>query len=429
VKRLFKGAIIITANENFDIIYNGILGIRGNEIAYVGEYSSEFEKDFDADAIIHANNKVLMPGLINMHTHLPMTLFRGYASDLSLDAWLNEKILPAEIKMTEEDISIGAKVACAEMLLSGTTTCLDMYAHAETISDVLHDSGARAVVSYSYDSEAGIEKTLELSEHCKTFGDGRIKSIAALGLAYDGTDDEEAIRQFIDEAIKNNKRIHLHVADTNEQTDKCVKATGMTPVKYLEYLGLFRANVIAVHCISVTDEDLGILKQNNVSVVYCPTSDAKIASGFAPVDRMIGKGLNMCIGTDGGASNNNMDMLEEMHIGSIIAKGASKNPSIMNATETIKMATLNGAKALGIDHAVGSLEVGKKADVIMFNHSSPFFLPENELCNNIVYSASRNELEMTMVDGKILMERGQLLKHNYEKLASQFEESVAKLTT
>ena len=429
MKRLFKGAIIITANENFDIIFNGMLGIKGNEIAYVGEYNSEFEKDFDADAIIHASNKVLMPGLINMHTHLPMTLLRGYASDLNLDAWLSEKVLPAESKMTAEDIEIGAQIAAAEMMLSGTTMCLDMYAHADTIADVIHDCGMRGIVSYSYDEHKAIENTNNLSEHCKTLSDGRMKSIAALGLNYDGTDDEEEIKKFIQNAKENNKKIHIHVADNQEQADKCQKANGMSPVKYLEKLGLFEASVIAVHCVAVSDKDLDILKDNNVSVVYCPTSDAKIASGFAPVDRMIKKGINVCIGTDGGASNNNMDMLEEMHIGSIIAKGASRNPSLMNAEETIKMATINAAKALGLDHAIGSLEAGKKADIIMFNHSSPFFLPENELCNNIVYSASRNEIEMTMVDGKILMERGQLLKYNYERLASKFEESVAKLNT
>ena len=206
-----------------------MLGIRGNEIAYVGEYSSEFENDFDADAIIHANNKVLMPGLINMHTHLPMTLFRGYASDLSLDAWLNDKILPAEKKMTEDDIAIGARIACAEMMLSGTTMCLDMYAHAKTITDVIRDSGMRAAVSYAYDGAEGINKTLELSEHCKTSGEGRIRAIAALGLAYDGTDDEESIRKFIKDAIDNSKRIHLHLADNNEQAKKCIQATGNDP--------------------------------------------------------------------------------------------------------------------------------------------------------------------------------------------------------
>lgn len=429
MKRLFKGAVIITANENFDIYYNGMLGIKGNEIAYIGDYSSEFEKEFDADQIIHAANKVLMPGLINMHTHLPMTLFRGYASDLKLNDWLNEKILPAEKKMTQDDVKIGAQIAVSEMILSGTTMCLDMYKNASDIADVLHEWGMRSVVSYSYDGSDNVGDTIKLSEHCTLLGEGRTKAIASLGLNFDGADDEDSIKAYIKDAIANNKRIHIHTADNMEQRQSCIKATGMSSVKYLESLRLFDAGVIAVHCVAIDEEDMDILAKNNVSVVYCPTSDAKISSGFAPVNDMIQKGINVCIGTDGGASNNNMDMMEEMHIGSIIAKGASGNPKVMNAQETIKMATINGAKALGVDNAIGSLEIGKKADIIMFNTSSPFFLPKNELCNNIVYSASRNELEMTMVDGKILMERGQLLKYNYESLASEFEESVTKLIT
>ncbi|MEX1376112.1 MAG: amidohydrolase [Eubacteriales bacterium] len=428
MKRLFKGAVIITANENFDIIYNGMLGIKGNEIVYVGEYSSEFEKGFDADSIIHANNKVLMPGLINMHTHLPMTLFRGYASDMALDEWLREKILPAEEKMSAADVEIGTRIACAEMILSGTTMCLDMYMHADKIANVIYDMGLRGAVSYSYNDDSAIEKAMSLTEHCKTLEGGKLRAIASLSLAFDGNDDKQAVEKYINECRENNKRIHFHVADNDAQTKRCKKATGMSPIEYMESLGVFKAKTIAVHCLDISDSDMDILKNNNVSVVYCPTSDAKIASGFAPVDKMLKKGINVCIGTDGGASNNNMDMLEEMHIGSVIAKGISRNPAAMNAQETIKMATINGAKALGIDNILGSLEKGKKADMIMFNHSSPFFLPKSELCNNIVYSASRNELEMTMVDGKTLMERGQLLNNNYERLAAGFEEAAARLT-
>ena len=430
MKRLFKGAIIITANKDFDIIYNGMLGIKGNQIVYVGEYSSEFEKEFDADAIIYAGNKVLMPGLINMHTHLPMTLLRGYASDLPLDKWLNDKVIPAEEKMDELDVSAGTDIAVAEMILSGTTMCLDMYAYAETIAGAVHSCGMRAAVSYSYKGESDTEKTIALSEYCSRLGEGRLRAIASLSLKYDGTDDENAIKKYIADAKENNKRIHIHVAETEKQAKNCIEATGLSPVGYLDKLGLFDSiKVIAVHCTAVSDADLETLNNKNVSIVYCPTSDAKVASGFAPVYKMLKKGINVCIGTDGGASNNNMDMLEEMHIGSVIAKGLSGDPAVMNAEETIKMATINAAKALGIDHMVGSLEIGKKADIIMFNHSSPFFLPENELCNNIVYSASRNEIEMTMVDGRILMERGQLLKYDYEKLANKFEKSVAKLTS
>ncbi len=429
MKRLFKGAAIITVNDNFDIIYNGMLGIKDKEIKYVGEYSSEFEKEFDADSIIHANNKILMPGFINMHSHLAMTLFRGYASDLPLDALLNEKIKPAEKGMNEKDIRAGVQTAAAEMLLSGTTMCVDTYTQPKTTADVLHEWGMRGAVSYRYAGEDNIEKIIHLSEYCNNIGEGRLKTITSLSLKYDGTDDEQAIKSYVNDAVKNNKKIHIHIADTHEQTKKCVESTGLTPVKYLEKLGVFSTGVIGVNCLAVSDEDIGILKENNVSVVYCPTSNAKMASGFAPIKKMMDKGINISLGTDSGANNNNMDMLEEMHLGSIIAKGQSGDAAAVNAREAIKMATINGAKALGIDNSVGSLEKGKKADIIMFNQASPFFLPESELCNNIVYSASRNELEVTMADGKVLMERGKLLKLSYEKLAGEFEESAAKLTT
>lgn len=427
MKRLFKGAIIITVNENFDIIHNGMLGIQNNEIAYVGPYSSKFEKEFDADSIIHANNKVLMPGLVNMHTHLPMTLFRGYGGELPLDKWLFDMIIPAEGKMTSEDIQIGAKLAVAEMMLSGTTTCLDMYTQPEKIADIILDSGMRAILSSAIVAGESIDKTINFFDYCKSLSDSRIRTMAAIDTEY--TNDETTIKSVVDISTSLNKKIHIHISETQKEVDDCIKRTNMTPVAYLESLGLFSVGVVAVHCVAVTDDDIDILKKHNANVVYCPTSNAKLASGFAPVGKMIDKGINVCIGTDGASSNNNLDMLEEMHIGSVIAKCSSKNSSVMNARETIKMATINGAKALGIDNAIGSLEVDKKADIIMFNHNSPFFLPENELCNNLVYSASRSELEMTMIDGKILMERGKLIKYSYEELANEFEKSVAKLTT
>ena len=429
MKRLFKGAAIITVNDKFDIISNGMLGIKDKEIKYVGEYSSEFEKEFDADSIIHANNKILMPGFINMHTHLPMTLFRGYGSNLAQSECAKEGNFPQEISIGEEDIKSGVQTAVAEMLLSGTTMCTDTYAQAEIVADVMHDWGMRGIVSYGYDGAESIQKTLQLSEYCNSLGEGRLKTIASLRLKYDGTDDEKAIKKYIEDAKINGKKIHVHIADTHGQTQKCVNSTGLTPVKYLEKLGAFKAGVIGVNCLAVSDEDIDILKSNNVSVVYSPTSNAKTGSGFAPVKKMLDKGINVCLGTGSGANNNNMDMIEEMHLGSIIAKGFSGEASALNAQETIRMATINGAKALGIDNSVGSLEKGKKADIIMFNQASPFFLPESEICNNVVYSASRNELEITMVDGKVLMERGKLLKLSYEKLAGDFEESAAKLTT
>ncbi len=202
----------------------------------------------------------------------------------------------------------------------------------------------------------------------------------------------------------------------------------MTPVKYMESLGLFDAGIVAVHCVALNEEDMEIFKKNNVSVVYCPSSNMKLSSGFAPVNRLIESGLNVAMGTDGAASNNNLDMLEEMQVGALAAKGASGDPQLMDAVSTIKMATINGAKALGMSHMIGSLEIGKRADIIMINNKSPFMIPKVGTCNNIVFSASRNEIDMTMVDGKVLMERGNLLNIKLEDIVDDFERAYTELT-
>lgn len=429
MKRLFKGATIITCNENFDIINNGMIAVYGDSLDYVGEYNREFEEQYAADSTIIANNKVLMPGLINAHTHLAMTLFRGYGGSLPLKQWLKEKIWPAESKLTAKDCAIGAQVGISEMLLSGTTCFLDMYFFMDAIAEVVKKTGIRAVLTRGLlsgdDFDEKLEESRSLYENYHNTANNRITVMQAIHAEY--TNDEYSIGKSLELAKELDCAMHIHLSETDGEVERCFKRFGVTPVEFFRDIGLFDRPTIAAHCVSLSDDDMKILKEYKVNVVHNPSSNLKLASGFAQIDRMIKAGINVSLGTDGASSNNNLDMMEEMHIAALLAKAVAKDATALDAKSAIRMATINGAKALGLDDEIGSLEKGKRADLIMINQNSPFMLPKNEVCENIVYSANRSNIEMTMVDGCILMERGILRTIKNDDLFNQFEEAVRRI--
>ncbi len=427
MKKAFKNAVVLTCDSNFTVYENGMVLIDGGEISYVGYYDDAKFDDFDAKEMIDAGGNILMPGLINAHTHLPMTLFSGFGSGLPLKEWLEEKIWPAEAKLTPEDVYIGSKMGIAQMLLSGTTAFLDMYYFIDDMARAIEETGIRAVLSRAVLDPGGFDERLaESIESAKKYKDHPMIDIM-MGPHAVYTNGKQSLLRVLDEAKSLGCAIHVHVSETAGEVEACIQEHGMSPVAYLESLGYFETHVAAAHCVHVSDEDIAILASRGVNVVHNPTSNMKLASGIAPVQKMIDAGINVALGTDGASSNNNLDMLEEMHIAALLAKLKDGSPTAVDAQCAIEMATINGAKALGIDDKCGSLEAGKRADIIMLDMKSAFSYPQREYLNSLVYSMGRRQVAMTMIEGRVLQENGKVLGLDIESLGRTFNNCVDRL--
>ena len=427
MKMIFINALIITADENFSIYENGMILIDDTKIAFVGDMNIKRQIEFAADEVIDAKGNIIIPGLINAHTHLSMTLFSGYGSGLPLKEWLEDKIWPAEEKLTPQDVYIGAKMGITQMLLSGTTCFLDMYYFIDDIAKAVEEMGIRAVLSRAVLDVGGFD--LKLKESIESIekyeNHNMIDIMTAAHTIY--TNTTQGLLEIIDTAKKYNKSINIHISETKLETANCIKKYKKTPVEYLNDIGMFDVPVIAAHCVHLSDNDIKILHDKKVNVVHNPSSNFKLASGIAPIQKLIDAGVNVALGTDGASSNNNLDMIEEMHIAALTAKIESCNPAALDAETVIKMATINGAKALKIDKKTGSLEIGKQADLIMIDTDSPFSQPKREYLNNLVYSIGRREATMTMIAGEILQSGGIIKDFDLENLNEQFNNCIDRL--
>ncbi len=427
MKTAIINAIVITVDKDFTVFENGMVLIEDGIISHVGTNDNNTVKQFNADEKIDAEGSIVMPGFINAHTHLPMTLFSGYGSGLPLKEWLEDKIWPAEAKLSGDDIYIGSKMGIAQMLLSGTTTFLDMYYFIDDMARAIDEMGIRAVLSRAVLDFGGFDERLEESiESAKKYKNHNMIDIM-MGPHAIYTNSKESLLKVLKAAKENECAIHVHVSETKNEVDDCLKGTGMTPVEYLDSLGYFEENVVAAHCVHVTDEDIKIMAKKNVHAVHNPSSNMKLSSGLAPIQKMLNEGVNVALGTDGASSNNNLDMMEEMHLAALLAKHKDGDPTAVSAETAIKMATANGAKALGIFDKTGSLEKGKRADIIMLDLNSPFSQPKREYVNNIVYSMGRSQIKMTMVEGKVLQKNGVIDGFDFIKLSEEFNICVDRL--
>lgn len=429
MKTLIKHPYIITVDSEFTIYADGIIMIDGGIIRHVGDYSEDLAVGFGSDRVIDAAGAIVMPGLINAHTHLTMTLFRGYGGGLPLKEWLEQRIWPAESRLKQGDCYWGSMMGIAEMLLSGTTTFLDMYFFEDETARAVDESGIRAVLSRatmgSDDYGHRLDESVDLFKRFHNTADGRIRVM--LGPHAEYTNSREAVADCITAARELGAGMHIHLSETEHEVRECHDRHGVSPVEFFDSTGLFELHTAAAHCVVLSDRDMEILKSRGVNAVNNPTSNLKLASGCAPVEKMLKYGINVALGTDGASSNNNLDMIEEMHIASLAAKGYYKDPSALPAHEVIKMATINGAKALGISDMTGSIEAGKKADLIMFDQNSAFLNPPVDIVDNIVHSAGRSDLLMTMVEGRILMDRGMLHTIDADCVRYNFKKTVERL--
>lgn len=412
---LIKGVTLLPMDGKEEVIKNTNIYIEKNKISHIGD----IKENKKVDRVIDGTNKVAMPGLINAHTHIGMSFFRNYADDLPLQEWLTQKIWPAEAKLTADDIYWGSLLSMVEMIQSGTTTFCDMYFFMEEVGKGLEKSGMRGVLTRGLIEEKGLEKekieyTRNLYNEWNGREDGRIKVMVAPHAPY--TCSPSYIEDILDLAVELNSEIHIHLSETKKEVEDSVKAYGKSPIKHVYDLGLFKQPTIAAHCVHVDDEDIRILEENNVSPVYNPSSNLKLASGFAPVDKMLKSGINVALGTDGSSSNNNLNMFEEIHLASIVNKAVNMDAISVKAYDALRMATINGAKALNWDNEIGSIEINKKADIILIDMNKPHLYPLHNEVSALAYSVQGSDVDTVIVDGNIIMEKREMKTLDVEKI-------------
>ena len=389
-----------------------------------------------ADVEVDGEGKIVLPGLINTHTHLSMVLFRGYADDMQLQDWLQKKIWPLEVRLTGEACYQGALLGCAEMIMSGTTTFMDMYFHLEDVARAVDESGLRAFLSYGiidlFDpakAKAEQEKSRQLFEFFRNLGSSRIRY--ALGPHAPYTCSAETLLWAKEFAEKNGLIFHIHIAETRKEQADSQQQHGARVVEYLNKIGALCNRMLAAHCVWLTKSEVDLLAKAGVSVAHCPVSNMKLASGgVAPLPEMFERGVTVGLGTDGAASNNSLDMFETMKVCALLHKAQRWDPTVLNAQKVLDLATVEGARALGIADEVGSIEVGKKADIIILDGKMPNMNPvhgKETIVSDLVYSASAANVNTTIVDGKVLMQNRQLRTMNLEQIIQSVSETTNKL--
>ena len=423
---LIKNALIL--NPNFQNKKQSLL-IKDDLIA---EIADEIDES-DVAKIIDAEGKILLPGLINTHTHLSMTLFRGLADDLSLDSWLNDHIWPMEANLNGDYCYIGALLGAVELIKSGTTTFSDMYFYMEDVARAVEDAGIRAVLSYGMidfgDAERReneLNENLTLFKNCNGMADGRIKVFLGPHSPY--TASEELLIRTRELADEYNMGIHIHVSETQKEIDDVSAEKGLRPFEYLEKIGLLGPDVVAAHCVWLSDDEIEIIKKHDVKVSHNPCSNMKLASGISPVSKLIENDICVSIGTDGASSNNNLDLIEELKTASLLQKVATLDPKVLSSDEAVEMATIKGAEALGLDSEIGSIEVGKKADIILIDTNAANMVPDSSnLTSNIIYSANGSNVDTTICNGKILMENKKLTVLDEDEIYAKAKQAIKEL--
>ncbi len=426
---LLDGGTVVTMDAARRVIEPGAVAVRGNAIVAVGP-SAEVLSRYSAAYVVDCRGHVVMPGLINAHGHLPMSLLRGLADDLRLDVWLHGYILPVEREFVNPEFCfLGATLACAEMLRGGTTCFADMYYFEEEIAWAAAEAGMRGVCGETVmklptpdaaDYEEGLRHVADFLGRWQ--GHELIVAAPAPHSAYMCT--PEILRQTAALAREYDVPQLIHLSETVEEVESWLDLTNMRPVRWLEDAGVLASKVTAAHCVHVTSEEMHLLTKWNVGVAHCPTSNLKLASGIAPVAEMLATGVAVGVGTDGCASNNNLDMFEELRLAGLLPKGISRNPVVVPAAEALAMATIYGARALHLDHLIGSLEPGKRADITVVDmerlHNLPHYDTTGQnVYSRLVYAAQAADVRHVFVNGKHVMDDGDLLVINERDVIEQ----------
>jgi 5-methylthioadenosine/S-adenosylhomocysteine deaminase len=423
---LLKNAIILTMDASFHLFEPGAIAIQGDHIAGVGP-EKDIMQQYTAEQVVDCGGKILMPGLVNAHTHVPMTLLRGLADDLRLDVWLLGYMMPVEREFVSPDfVRLGTKIACAEMIRSGVTSFADMYYFEDDVARATAESGLRAVCSqtvlkFPTPDASSYEESLAYARDYIQRWKNHALIVPSVAPHAPYTCTDEILRASAELAIEFDVPLHIHIAETAQEVENMRRDQGMPVVPYIKKLNMLDAKVLAAHCVHLDEGEMRTFQHYNTGVAHNPSSNLKLASGIAPIKRMLELGLNVGIGTDGPASNNDLDMFEELRLASFLAKGSTGDPTVLPARQTLAMATRIGAQAMHIGHLTGSLETGKRADMILVDlspvHNSPRFKRDPQgAYAQVVYATKAVDVTDVMVNGQWVLRDKQLLTLNEDEL-------------
>jgi len=394
-----------TGEAHIPFIENAEVHIDDNLIVYAGK--SELAPAFTADEIIDGSGTLCMPGLVNLHTHTPMTFLRSVGADLVLDDWLHQAIFPLEKQWDDELIRSATDLGCMEMLRFGTTSFNDMYFHTNVIAEAVRDNGMRALLGHGIidfdESCADMVEGVAMAGKWNHTCNDRIRF--SLAPHSEGATTTKLIQKVVETAKRMELPIHVHVSETDFDLQGCLKRHGLTPPAYFEQLGALELPVIAAHCVWFNDADIEIFRKHGVTVAHNPISNLKLASGIAPVARMLKAGCKVAVGTDGVASNNNLNLWEEIKLMPMLQKGITLDPTVVSPLQTLAAATIVGAKAMGYDN-LGLIKEGYLADLILLDLKNAHTTPRIDLESNLIYSSQGSDVCLTMVDGKVLFRNG-----------------------
>ena len=419
---LIENVKILTMADG-EVIKNGNIYIENEKIKKI----TNNKIDFSYDKKIDGKNYLAMPGFVNAHTHVGMSLFRNFSDDVELMTWLNEKIWPLEDKLIAEDVYWASLLSHAEMIMTGTTSFADMYYFEDQTIKALEKSKMRAQISRGLTLEdknyKKIEENIDLFKKYENSQNGRINIAFGPHAVY--TTDKNYIKEINKYAKKYKMPIHIHLSETKTENTDCMKRFNQSPTEVFEECGIFENKTIAAHGVYLSDKDLDILSKYDVSVVHNPSSNLKLSSGFLDCTRVINKKINLAMGTDSSASNNNLSMIKEISLTSLVSK--YNNPQNLKAYDVLKMATINGAKALGLDDKIGTLEEGKLADIILIDLNNPNHTPQNNLISSLPYSTFDKDVSYVIINGDLVYDDKKFVYLNEEEIIKNAEESFQKL--
>lgn len=411
-----------------ETVETGMIGVSENRISYIGKNKRKPKGEVEIDG----ENMIALPGFVNCHTHVPMTIFRGMAEDRKAAEWFDEIIWPLEAKLNPNDVYWGALLGCVEMIKSGTTCFSDMYYMEDQVARAVDRIGIRGVLSLGViehgdtrRGEQGLKDGISFVKKYNNSANGRIR--AWLGPHAPYTVSPRLLREFREEANRLGVGIHIHLAELQDMVKFVKNNYGASPVRLLDSLGFLKDDVLAAHCIHISDEELKILTKRDVKIAYNPVSNMKIAAGIARVHELSKSGVVVGMGTDSAASNNSLDMFQSMKTGALLQKIHYMNPEVLPVGQILRMATIDGAKALGLEREIGSFQVGKLADIILVRIRRPHLTPSHNHEANLVYSASGADVDTVIIDGRIVMFNRKVTVVNEEEVIQRAEHTVRSL--
>ncbi len=424
---LFSNVTVVTMDEELRVLFSAFVGVTDGKISYLSRKAPEEQPR----KIINGEGMVLMPGLINCHTHLAMSPLRGYADDVELATWLNDYIFPREERLDGRCVKAATLLSLAECLRFGTTSVSDMYYFCDEVAEAVAQSGIKANISravtffgeeFDFDKDVRCQELVALKEKWHGYDKGRIKIEASIHGEY--TSDYRVWDALSEYAINEGIGMHVHLSETKAEHEACKERHGLTPAQVLDCHHVFDAPAIAAHCVWLEPEDMRLLAKRKVSAVHNPCSNLKLASGCAKVEDMIKAGMNVALGTDSSASNNNLDMFEEIRAATLMAKGASLNPKALPAQAALMMATVCGARAQHREAECGMVKLGMDADLILLDFTQPHLMPCHNVMSHLAYAVSGHDVVMTMVRGNILYAAGKYLTIDLESVVKELAEYV-----